>query len=558
VADSSVIREFLVALGFKTDKPALDQFEGGIEKATKSVVRLASAIEATALAVAAGVTRMSSNLEALYFASIKTNASAANLKAFDRGMQNLGTQAGEALESVQGLTRAIRENPGVEGLLTGLGVRTRGELGELRDTTDLILDLGERFRNMPYHLANQYAGMLGISEDTLRAMRSAGFEEEIDRMRKNMEGTDWTKATVDAHEFMMEMRDLTTVVEAFGLQIYEALSRRLGLSVHDLTTWLQTNGPAVADRVAEIALKVLDVAEKIGKWIAWLVGKFIEWDEATGGWSTRLLGLLVVLKLFGGAEIIGGIVALTAAFGRLGLGIAGAAGKAVSSFSVLLAQLGLIGGAGGIGAILGSAIYDKLSVNAQDKIGKAVAATLAFFGNDNAKEALAIDDPMTYLRLAGWKSHEAAGILANLQDESAMNPRAVGDGGKAYGLAQWHPDRQEAFSKWAGKDIRSSTTAEQLDFLTYELTRGAERRAGDLLRAATNARQAGEIVSRYYERPRDADREARERGQLAVHISQENNFTISSTDPQGAGREVDRSRDRANAELVRNLQVAVQ
>jgi len=139
-----------------------------------------------------------------------------------------------------------------------------------------------------------------------------------------------------------------------------------------------------------------------------------------------------------------------------------------------------------------------------------------------------------------------------------MNPHAVGDGGNAYGLAQWHPDRQQAFERWAGKPIRESTMAEQLDFLTYELTRGAERRAGDLLRAATNARQAGEIVARYYERPRDIEREARERGELAVHISQENNFHITSPDPLAAGREVDRSRDRANAELVRNLQATVQ
>lgn len=558
MAESSIIREFLVRLGFQTDQPALDKFDGGIEKATKSVFRLAAAVEATALAVAAGVTRMSSNLEALYFASIKTNTSAANLKAFDRGMQNLGTQAGEALESVQGLTRFLRENPGGEGLLASLGIDTRGDLGELRDTTDLMLELGERFRGMPYYLANQYAGMFGISEDTLRAMRSAGFEEEIERMRKNMEGTDWTKATVDAHKFMMEMRDLTTILEAFGLQVYDALSRRLGLSVHELTKWLQTNGPAVADRVAEIALKVIDVAEQIGKWIAWLVGKFVEWDQATNGWSTRLLGLLVVLKLFGGAEIIGGILALVGAFWKLGGGMTAAAG-AGTGLLALLGKLGLAGAAGAAGWFGGKAIYEHLLPDDwKDKLGKAGAIVASVFGSDDAKQALAINDPMAYLRLAGWSPDHAAGILANLQDESGMNPRAVGDGGKAYGLAQWHPDRQAAFARFAGKDIRDSTQAEQLDFLTHELTRGAERRAGDLLRAATNARQAGEIVSRYYERPRDVDREARERGELAVHISQENNFNIASSDPQSAGREVDRSRDRANAELVRNLQVTVQ
>ena len=118
----------------------------------------------------------------------------------------------------------------------------------------------------------------------------------------------------------------------------------------------------------------------------------------------------------------------------------------------------------------------------------------------------------------GWTKEQAAGISANLSAESSFDPTAVGDGGKAYGVAQWHPDRQDAFRQWAGKDIRQSTLEEQLRFVHHELTQGNEKRAGDLLRLAKSAGQAGSVVSRHYERPADKDGEAAKRSASAEKI----------------------------------------
>ena len=118
----------------------------------------------------------------------------------------------------------------------------------------------------------------------------------------------------------------------------------------------------------------------------------------------------------------------------------------------------------------------------------------------------------------GWTKEQASGIAANLSAESSFDPSAVGDGGNAYGVAQWHPDRQDAFRRWAGKDIRQSTLEDQLRFVHYEMTQGAEKRAGDLLRAATSANAAGAAVSKHYERPADREGEAAKRGALAERI----------------------------------------
>ena len=140
-----------------------------------------------------------------------------------------------------------------------------------------------------------------------------------------------------------------------------------------------------------------------------------------------------------------------------------------------------------------------------------------------------------------------------------MNARAKGDNGQAYGIAQWHPDRQAAFQKWSGKNIVGSTQKEQLAFVNYELTQGAESRAGALLRAATNARQAGDVVARYYERPADLEGEASKRGASAVQIAQTTTINVNgASDPVSTAQAVAAAQNSVNASTMRNATSRVQ
>lgn len=139
-------------------------------------------------------------------------------------------------------------------------------------------------------------------------------------------------------------------------------------------------------------------------------------------------------------------------------------------------------------------------------------------GGGRVGDPSATGKAMSYFTSKGWTREQAAGIVANLNKESNMHPGAVGDGGKAYGIAQWHPDRQREFEKWAGKSIKGSTVEEQMAFVHYEMTEGKERAAGDRLRRATSASEAGGIVSKYYERPKAVEAEMAERGASAEKI----------------------------------------
>jgi hypothetical protein len=127
---------------------------------------------------------------------------------------------------------------------------------------------------------------------------------------------------------------------------------------------------------------------------------------------------------------------------------------------------------------------------------------------------------LRYFISMGWQAHQSAGIVANLWSESKLDPNAVGDGGLARGVGQWHADRQANFSALIGKPIQGSSLEDQLAFVHAEL-RGSEKAAGDALALATDPNYAGSVVSRFYERPADHTGEAAKRGALAEQIYQQ-------------------------------------
>ena len=127
-----------------------------------------------------------------------------------------------------------------------------------------------------------------------------------------------------------------------------------------------------------------------------------------------------------------------------------------------------------------------------------------------------------------WDPAPACGILGNVQRESGFNPGASGDGGSAYGLGQWHPDRQKAFQQHFQKPIQGSSLEDQTHFITFEMREGNETAAGRALLLATTPESAADVVCRKYERPADKDGESRKRASSARAF-----FTAFSAVPPG-------------------------
>ncbi|WP_082502790.1 phage tail tip lysozyme [Methylobacterium sp. Leaf100] len=133
-------------------------------------------------------------------------------------------------------------------------------------------------------------------------------------------------------------------------------------------------------------------------------------------------------------------------------------------------------------------------------------------------------------------SHEAtSGILASVKQESGFNPGARGDGGKAHGLFQHHPDRRAAIMRGTGVDMSNASVADQLKGAWWEMNHGdagAQRARKILQTPGITARDAGGAFVQHFERPAKDERASR--GAMAEGFARE--FGPNSGGIGGAGQ----------------------
>lgn len=146
---------------------------------------------------------------------------------------------------------------------------------------------------------------------------------------------------------------------------------------------------------------------------------------------------------------------------------------------------------------------------------------------------------------AGFSPVLTAAILGNMQQESHFNPGAVGDGGHARGVMQWHEDRQAKFRKLFGVDVSKATPEQVAEFVKWEMDHYIKKssRAAIMGAAATgDAGATARMVDKYYEiskglttglRASAAQTYAR---RITVH--QTNNYHVKATDPKGTAHEI--------------------
>lgn len=276
-----VIREFLVSLGYKVDASGEKKFTDGIKTATKTVTELGLAAGAAALAVSAAVAKMADQLDKLYFTSQRTKASADNIRALGFAADQMGSSADAAQGSLEALAKFMRINPSGENLIQSWGVQTRQTNGELRDTTDIMNDLGGLFRHLPYAQAYRRAEVLGIDEKTLMALIKGmdGFEGRYKAILARY-GLDTQKAAEQSHQFMLRMRELRADADVLGTVIG---SRLIGIFDELEYRW---------DSLDDTTKKNI---ETFGKWTAGIVAGAALIMSGPVGWIAALGAAILLL-----------------------------------------------------------------------------------------------------------------------------------------------------------------------------------------------------------------------------------------------------------------------
>ena len=455
---------------------------------------------------------------------------------------NAAEQAGGSAEGLQGTMDMLSKSQtelqltGQSGLIpyfSALGMSLADTQGKARPVNDLLLDLSDRFSKMDRTTANNMGRMMGIDQGTMQLLLKGRSEVELMIRRQKEYGAVTKQQAEEASRMKRAMVESRQSFEAFGRELLSAATPALekmfaifadfGAWVRENKEFVQTFLTIIAVGLAGIAaatipinltvVAVLALAAAIAAlwqdYQTWKRGgdSFIDWSKWEPGfkaagdgirWLKDLLGDLVY-RAIAAADV------LSAVFERDWKRAKFAAGEFMS----------------GNGKKYGEKEPDAPPAPAATKPGQpgqpsAAPGTVNSTGKSPAGGAKEEQAAMAYFQAQGWTKEQAAGLAANIKRESAFRPDAVGDNGKAYGIGQWHPDRQAEFKKKFGKDIQGSSMEEQMAFMHYELTQGNERKAGNILRGTTGAAEAAAAVSSHYERPADKAGEAAKRGQLAL------------------------------------------
>ncbi len=317
----------MISLGFEIDATGERKFSAVVAGVTANVLKMGAAVEGAALTIVGFTTQIANGLDKVYFASQRTGASVAGIRALGYAASQMGADAAAAQGSLESLARFIRNNPGAEGFLNRLGVQTRGANGQMRDAAAIFTGVGDKLRSMPYYRANQYAQMLGIDENTLLAMRRGinGFTADYQSMLKAT-GLNADRAAQQSNKFMTSMRSLTALLGMAKDKIGSDLAGGLSGSLDTLRRRIMDNFPKIEGFITKTVRGVLWLAEVFGRMLYrgyQAIDQVITWWKSLDTESRKLIGifgaLLVAWRLLNSAFLMSPIGMITALIVGIGL-----------------------------------------------------------------------------------------------------------------------------------------------------------------------------------------------------------------------------------------------
>ncbi len=512
---ADTLQEFLVELGFTTKNR--QEFERTIQSTERKVFdfgarvgKIGAAIAGVGIAAAKGTLAYARSLEQINFVAQRTGTTLTRLRALQLAGASYGSSAGVAQASIEGVASFLRRNPGGSNmLLQSLGVKTTNANGSPVDTVHLMEGLADRFRQMKASgptgeaIALRYADMLGISENMALAMMNPGFNGKVSQYSR-AEGTLANKAGASAHDLMNQDRLLDA--HQFGLA-----AEGMTPAMNTLTATLKATNEELAklqgtDSLLNDAIRAVAGLSAAG--------------VTPGRVAAAAGGYWVAKKL-------------------LGKGAATAAGDAAAGESAAAA---------GAGTVL-----SRLAPLARVGVGAGLYLHSRSLNTGESAQLLRMRQTAAVQRLMhlGLTRAEAIGMVANFTRESNLQGNAVGDGGNAFGIGQWHPDRRAEFTKMFGHSMRKGTLDEQLRFAAWELKHKYSGVYAQMQAAGDHPALQARIVSRGYERPADAAGEAAKRASIAQNI----NTTIhvsGTSNPDQTARQVAQAQKQVNQQLARD------
>jgi hypothetical protein len=555
----------------------------GVARSMAQIIPPLSAL--TAAGSVAGVVHLASRWAAfgtqLSATAYRVQTSVSGLLAMQGAARLAGASAEDMTSGMEGLGDALSDAVGGRDgtalqYFQLLGIAMRDAEGKARSASAALPEVADGIaRISDPRLQARVMSALRLPASLLPFLKqgSAGLRAwEADARRFGLVTEQGAEA---AKKFELAQTRLQMAGEGLVNTIAQRLAPVISPLLERLANWIAANREMIGQKVEEIVTKLAGAVDrfvsggglqKLGDQILGIcrgVESAIAW---MGGWETAAKTLGAVLAL----QLLSPLTGIVGALGALGafrlpiwvarlLGVTGAAGITAAVGGVLaMNKLGEqrdnspekqaeqrrnFGTRGALGGFYGAPAVDPGGADAPSVLSGLTAALrrnltpggpARSYTREEATERQR--EAFGFFREKGWTAAQSAGVVANLRHESGagLDHQARGDGGRAFGLAQWHPDRQRAFRLWAGKPIQQASFQEQLGFVHHELAEGSERAAGEALRGTRTAAEAGAVVSRRYERPKNTEGEAAARARTATAMLPQLAAPAPAVAPPGA------------------------
>lgn len=328
----SVIKEFLVSLGFNVDEAGLSAFGRGVADASLKVAALGAAVTAAAGAVFWATAKIADELDTVADLADRIGSSAAEVDKLTYAAQLNGSSVEAARASLDNFNRTIGQ--AANGMGRGvkwfeqLGISLKDSNGEIKSTTALLLEVGDKIKGLG---GAEQAGILeglGIDKTMLATMTGgyAAMAAEVDEMYAAF-GLNYDDAAAKAGDFNDSLDRLMFTAGAATKAVGARFLAPFAEGMNRLRKMMLENGPRIVaaigpilDMIVRIALAFLALASRVAQAVGIVLGWIAVVQEATDGWA-GVIGAVALawkyLNLSFLASPIGIVLALGAAIAAL-------------------------------------------------------------------------------------------------------------------------------------------------------------------------------------------------------------------------------------------------
>lgn len=328
----TVLKEFLVKLGFAVDKNGAETFSSKVFSAGKNIAVLGAAAQAAAGAVVGFVSVIADSIDNLADVSGRTGEAASeldklgyiatltdsSLEASNSSVENLSKNIGDA---AMGMGRAQK-------VFEELGVSVKKENGQIKTAAEMMAELKDKMQGMGKGQQLAIMDRLGIDRTMIGMMTQdvSGLAAEYDAMQKAA-GFSMEEAASSASDYMDAMNKLKLLFAKLMQSVAVPFFKGMIRGMEQLRKMLIDNMPrivAVITPVIKVILALQDVflaaAQGIVSAISFVISPLMELNRMLGGIPSYILGAAVAWKVLSAAftaspigAVVAGIMALIAA-----------------------------------------------------------------------------------------------------------------------------------------------------------------------------------------------------------------------------------------------------